>query len=161
VTLYETKRGNAASGDRAMNIPDLRQKADSGDLASQTALGVCYLEGLGAERNYSDAFRLLSQAAERGASRAMVNLARMYLEGLGVPRNMEAALRWYEGAAEAGEFIAQIELGRVHSRGVLVLKNDGLALRWYSAAAAQEGLVDDPECIQEAKSYILRRRVSR
>src|ERR1700678_2101314 len=123
-----------------MDITELRQKAKSGSLVAQSMLGVCYLEGIDVEVNYSEAFRLLSEAAVRGASRAVVNLARMYASGLGIPKSPEEAIRLYEIAAKQGEFGAQIALGRIysHEEG----KSES-ALTWYKAAAAQENQVGD------------------
>jgi len=139
-----------------MNIPDLRQKAESGSVVAQSVLGACYLEGIDVEVDHREAFRLLSAAAGQGASRAVVNLARMHALGLGIPKNLSEAVRLYETAAEAGEFLAQIELGRIYSRGVGVSANPGAARRWYSAAAAQEASVGECEELQEAKAYVAR-----
>jgi TPR repeat protein len=93
-----------------MDIPDLRRKADSGNVAAQAILGSCYLDGIDVEINYGEAFRLLSAAAGQGASRAVANLARMYAEGLGIPKNLPEAIRLYEAAAKAGEFFAQFDV---------------------------------------------------
>ena len=71
-----------------MDISKLRQKAESGSVVAQTVLGTCYLEGIDVPMDYSEAFRLLSGAAEQGAPRASCNLARMYKDGLGVSQNM-------------------------------------------------------------------------
>ena len=134
-----------------MDIAELRQKAESGNLVAQSILGACYLEGIDVEVNYAEAFRLLSEAAGRGASRAVVNLARMYADGLGVPKNLEKATRLYEVAAKQGEFLAQVALGRIYSSGN---SNSESALRWYKAAAAQGDHVEDCADLREAKAYI-------
>jgi TPR repeat protein len=55
-------------------------------LAAQAVLGLCYLDGIGVGRDYDEAFRFLSAAAQRGAPRAHIGLARMYADGMGVPR---------------------------------------------------------------------------
>jgi TPR repeat protein len=137
-----------------MNIADLRKKAESGNIAAQTILGVCYLDGTDVEVDYKEAFRLLSAAAEQGAPRALVNLARMHADGLGVPKNVPEAIPLYEGAASAGEFLAQVALGRLYSRGDEIPANPVAALRWYSAAVAQQHRVGDCEELQEAKGYV-------
>ena len=51
-----------------MNIAGLRQKAESGSVVAQAALGICYLYGRGVDVDYEEAFRLLSAATEKGAS---------------------------------------------------------------------------------------------
>jgi uncharacterized protein len=114
-----------------MNIRELREKAESGGCIAQTVLGICYLDGIGTEVDYREAFRLLSDAATQGAPRAIANLARMHADGLGIPQNNREAIRLYEVAADAGEFLAQIELGRIYSRGTCVPPNSATARRWY------------------------------
>ena len=138
-----------------MSISDLRQKADSGDLVAQTALGICCLEGVDTAVDYTEALRWLSAAADHRIPRAMANLGRMYAEGLGVPKNIVEAIRLFEGAAQAGEFLAQMELGRIYSRGLGVARDPDAALRWYSAAVAQQANVTDcEELIKEAEAYM-------
>jgi TPR repeat protein len=137
-----------------MNIPDLRQKAESGSAVAQTVLGTCYLEGIDVEVDHKEAFRLLSAAADQGVPRAMMNLARMCAGGLGTAKNLPEAIRLYEGAAEAGEFLAQVELARIHARGVGVPANPEVARKWYTAAAAQEASVGDCEERREATAYV-------
>lgn len=137
-----------------MDIRDLQRKAASGNVAAQSILGICYLDGTEVEVNYQEAFRLLSAAAQEGAPRALANLARMYAEGLGIPRNLPEAIRLFEGAANAGEFFAQIELARIYAQGRDVPVDPRSAFRWYSAAATQAEKVGDCEELREATAYI-------
>lgn len=137
-----------------MNIPDLHRKAEDGSVVAQTVLGICYLDGIGVEVNYEEAFRLLSAAAHRRAPRAMANLARMYAQGLGVSQNLSEAIRLYRAAAEAGEFGAQIQLARMYSQGIGVSPNPRAARDWYSRAVAQEESISECDELQEAKNYL-------
>ena len=139
-----------------MDIPDLRQKAESGSSVARCLLGICYLDGIDVEVNYQEALRLLSAAADQGASRAVVNLARMYANGLGVPKNPHEAIRLYETVGQA-EFLAAVELGRIYSRGLGVPTDFKKALRWYLAAIAQENSVSDSEELREAKAHVANR----
>jgi TPR repeat protein len=139
----------------AMNIDKLRDEAANGQVASQTILGICYLDGYEVEVNYQEAFRLLSAASARGVPRAMGNLARIYCEGLGVAKDLSEAVRLYERAAKAGEFDAQIALGRIYSGGVdAALANPDEALAWYSRALAQANSVAECRELQEARAYV-------
>jgi uncharacterized protein len=139
-----------------VNIPDLRQKAESGSVVAQSVLGICYLDGVDVAIDYSEAFRFLSAASDQGAPRAMANLARMHAEGLWTAKNLAEAIRLYEAAGNAGDFFAQIELGRIYSRGAGVPPDLEVALKWYSAAAVQESTVGTCEELQEAKAYVAR-----
>lgn len=151
-----------------MNINDLKQKAESGSVVAQAALGICYLYGRDVKVDYEEAFRLLSAATEKGASRAVLNLARMYAEGLGVARDLSKAIRFYQAVAEV-EVRAQLELGRIYSRGIWVPPDPEAAQRYYSAVAAQQEAVDDLATaaflgaitfseLKEAKDYLAKRR---
>ena len=127
---------------QSTDIPDLRKKADSGNPAAQSILGVCYLHGIDVDVNYSEAFRLLSVAK---TSRAVVNLAWMYAEGLGIPKDMAQAIRLYKTVAKV-EFRAQLELGRIYSRGDEVPVDLQEALKWYTVAAAR----DENSCVGDS-----------
>ena len=60
-----------------MNIGKMREKAEGGNIAAQAMLGVCHLEGIGVEVDYTQAVRGLSGPASQGVPRAADNLARM------------------------------------------------------------------------------------
>lgn len=122
---------------------------------AQTVLGICFLDGVDVEVNYTEAFRLLSAAARQGTSRSIVNLARMYAEGLGIERNMAEAIRLYK-AVEKVEFLAQIALGRIYSRGNGVAVDRAEALRYYSRASEWGDRVVDREEMREARDFVLR-----
>lgn len=98
-----------------MDIGALRQKAESGSVAAQCLLGICYLDGVDVDVDYDAASRLLSAATAKGSPQAMAALARMYAGGLGVTKNLPKAVRLYEVAAGAGESDAQIELARLQA----------------------------------------------
>jgi len=151
-----------------MNVADLKQKAESGSVVAQSALGICYLYGRQVEVDYKEAFRLLSAATKGGASRAVVNLARMFAEGLGIPRDVREAIRCYK-AVEKVEIRARLELARIYSQGLGVPADPKAALRYYSAVATQEEALDDSITaafvgtvtfgeIKEAKDYIAKHR---
>lgn len=61
------------------------EAAECEDEEAQNALGLCYEEGLGVEKNYEEAFKWFSLAVKNGAGPcALKNLARCYREGKGV-----------------------------------------------------------------------------
>jgi TPR repeat protein len=136
-----------------VNIRDLQLEAESGNTSAQCILGICYLDGLDVDVDYSKAFRLLSEASSKGASRATVNLARMYAQGLGVSVNFQEAIYLYENVGNV-EFLAAIELGRIYSHGLGVAADQLKAAQWYRAAISQQATVADCDELREAKSYL-------
>jgi TPR repeat protein len=137
-----------------MNIANLHEKAKSGSVVAQTVLGICYLDGIDVEVDYSEALRLLSDAARQGAPRAVASLGRMYAQGLGVSHNIAAAIGLFEQAAQAGEFLAHIELARIYANGLGVPINRDLARKSYSAALDQQARIGECQEMQEARVYL-------
>jgi TPR repeat protein len=95
------------------------QAAEAGDAEAQYISGGMYLKGLGTEKDFKKAFKLLHDAAKNGKSSAESAqiLGQAFLLGSGVPKNYEKALQWYHLAAEKGSKEAQNELGFIYFVG--------------------------------------------
>jgi len=147
------------------------KSAEKGFCCGIYNLGLCYLDGVGTEKNYEKGMELLKKAkgmgcdyakeflnherfspqlkakAESGDVEAQLNLAHCYICGQhGVSIDKKEAVKWYIKAAVQGNAIAQRSLGMSYSNGVGVGKDDKEALKWYAKAAetgdgyAQNGL---------------------
>ena len=97
-----------------------------------------------AEKNYREAVRYFSAAAEQGHPWAQYELGECCREGKGTEPDSAQAEYWYgraaqgwREAAERGEAKAQYELGRCCEYGYGVRKDEKKALYWYSEAAEQ------------------------
>ncbi len=80
------------------NIPYLLKRATHGDANSQYKLGLCYKEGEDIEKNYEEAVKWFTKAADSNHAKALKELGFCYLWGLGVDINVERALSLYEQA---------------------------------------------------------------
>jgi hypothetical protein len=69
-----------------------------------------YLNGVGVEKDLTEAVRWCRKAAEQGFANAQYNFALMYVNGIGVDKDPTEALRWRQAAAAQGHEIAQREL---------------------------------------------------
>ncbi len=127
-----------------MDVVELRKKADSGNVAAQSILGVSYLYGLDTSVSYPEALRFLRAASDGGASRAVVNLGRMYAEGYECDPDIAAAIRLYEAVAKV-EFFAALELGRIYSNGRGVAADKDAAHKWYLLALQWRDRTSDSE----------------
>jgi uncharacterized protein len=78
-----------------------------------------YLKGLGADKDWKKAFKLLYEAAKNGKSSAESEqiLGQAFLLGSAVPKNYQKAMHWYHLAAENGNKEAQNELGFMYFVG--------------------------------------------
>ncbi len=99
-------------------------------------LGQCYLDGLGAEKDYQQAMAWFSEAAKLGNAEAMKNLGYMFVIGAGVEKSYDEALRWLKGAADRGNAKAMYNLGIMHYKGTGVHKDYRTAAYWVKKAAA-------------------------
>lgn len=107
-----------------------------GSADAQNNLGVLYKEGQGVPRDYAQAARWFTKAAERGNPRAQLNLAVLHDRGQGVPRDVAKARQWAEKAAAQGHANAWGFLGVYHLNGLGVPQDAQKAHVCFTVAAA-------------------------
>ena len=73
--------------------------ADKGYPLAECQIGYFYLEGLGIEKDVSQALYWTERAATHGDRDGQYNLAWFYEEGIGTEINMEKARYWYRKSA--------------------------------------------------------------
>ena len=119
------------------HIAMLKRRADSGDFAAMTDLGLNLLEGIQdrrgrslVQRNPAAALVWLRLAADRGDATAAVTVGYAYDVGLGTRADVELAIRWYRRAARAGSSMAASNLATVYRD----LGKPRLAFRWWMRA---------------------------
>jgi localization factor PodJL len=93
-------------------------------------MGVAYAQGSGIGKNYSEAARWFTKAAQLGLVNSEFNLGVLFERGLGVPQNLTNAYRWYAIAAAQGD---QESRGRIEALKTQ-LKPEDLAAAERSAA---------------------------
>jgi len=121
------KRARVVTGD--LKFPQ------DGDAEFSRAL--LYYRGQGVTQDYSEAARLLRQAADKGHAEAQASLGAAYQLGRGVTQDYAQAAAWYKKAAEQGFPFAQNALGTLLSEGNGVPKDDAEAAKWFRRAAEQ------------------------
>ena len=121
----------------AANIDELKKAAEQGYADAQCNLGICYANGNGVEKNFSEAVKWYRKAAEQGYAQAQYNLGNCYAFGKGVEKNLNEAVKWYRKAAEQGNAPAQFNIGVCYANGNGVEKNLSEAVKWYRKAAEQ------------------------
>ena len=117
--------------------PQIIQKAKSGDAEAQNQLGVACLSGIGLPKNYKEAFKWWTKAAEQGNARAQHSLGVIYADGLGVTRDNKKAITWFKKAAVQGYAPAQTNVGSMYFKGQGVVKDVKESAKWYIKAANQ------------------------
>ena len=107
------------------------------DAVEQNSLGLKYL----GEKNYAEAVKWFSKAAEQGNAEGQANLGYMYDKGYGVTQDYRLAMQWFLKAAEQKNAFAQHYLGYMYEHGYSVKQDNQLAVQWYRKAAEQGNAV--------------------
>ena len=101
-----------------------------------TNLAILYSEGsAGVKKNFKEAVRLLTHAANEGHTRAQTRLANHLFYGRGCEKNQSEAFRWYSEAASEGSVAAMSSLGKCYEYGYGCELDISKAIEWYERAA--------------------------
>ena len=101
----------------AVDLSEIKERAEQGDATEQFRLGVMYATGEGAPEDDAEAVKWFRLAAKQGDAEAQFNLGVMYANGEGVPQNDKEAVKWYSLSAKQGETSAQHNLGIMYEMG--------------------------------------------
>lgn len=106
--------------DRQNALEMIETSASRGYHPAQYVMGMAYKEGLGRERNFDKAIKLLGQAAKGGSTKANLQLGAIYYLGRGTQKDTIKALEYYKKAASAGSKKAR----KVVQQLEIVVRND-------------------------------------
>ena len=82
--------------------------AAQGNVEAEAQAGICYAQGLGAEKNPEESLRLLRNAATKGNHYALMELGILSMEGFGpLPKDLEQAEKYLSNAADKGNAAAK------------------------------------------------------
>jgi len=95
----------------------LIEKAILGDSTAQFALGQLYQQGVGVEKNLTQAIKYYNNSAAQHDLRAEYNLGLIYLDGENGTPDYQQAMGWLTDAAFKGSADAQYVLGQIATRG--------------------------------------------
>lgn len=123
--------------------------AETGNAAGQFEVAMCYLKGLGVEKDAAKAVEYLRSAAVQGLREAQSRLGVCYEEGKGVQADPKMAKFWHAKAAEhvflsgtglmlsalRGDAANLFNLGVAYESGRHVPKDLSAAASWFEKAA--------------------------
>ena len=121
-----------------MNINELITRAEVGDPAAQTNLGICYMHGDGVERNEEKALFWYLRAAEQEEPSALTNAGECYMHGIGAEKNIGKAIPLLSKACELDIPEAQSSLGVIYITGDGAVADPEKAVALFSRAAEQK-----------------------
>ena len=102
---------------QGLDLVQVRQMAEQGNMSAQIIMGWCYYYGDGVQKDKVESAKWYLKAAEQGEPSAQSHIGDCYDEGDGVEKNMSEAARWYRKAAEQGDADAQYNLGACYANG--------------------------------------------
>jgi TPR repeat protein len=114
------------------------EAADGTNTAAVTVqdnLGWRYQNGLGFEKDFSEALKWYRKAAEQGNSFGQMHLGWMYEMGLGVEKNYARAVELYRDSAKQGDPWGQMHLGWLYENGAGVEKDYAKAIGLFRESA--------------------------
>src|SRR5229473_6088037 len=74
-------------------VEEVKAKAEAGDADSEYRLGLCYYNGEGVAKDFSEAVKWYRKAAEQGFAKAQGYLGRCYARGEGVTQDFAEAVK--------------------------------------------------------------------
>lgn len=120
-----------------------RQAAVKNDPNGLYNLGMCYMNGIGCERDLKLGVNAFKTAAERGHPEAINNLGGCYRDGLVVERDLEKAAKWFKVSADFENMYGRLNYGLALQNGEGVEQDEKAAFAYFKLAA-EEGA---PEAI--------------
>ena len=113
-----------------------KRAADLGCVEGMIDTGECYREGVGVNKNMTEAVRYFTLAARANDGLGMYLLGRCFMKGgEGLKQDLGCAIKAFESAVKAGHPEASYRLAKCHHAS----KNYGLALKYYTQAIATPG----------------------
>jgi hypothetical protein len=118
-------------------VEELTAKAEAGDADSEYRLGLCYYNGEGVDKDFSEAVKWYRKAAEQNYAKAQNDLGYCYGKGQGVTKDEVEAVKWYRKAAKQNLAAAQCNLAVCYYNGRGMPKDHVTARQWFREAAEQ------------------------
>ena len=109
--------------------------SDKGDIDAETELGIMYLNGIGTEKNATEAIRALTRAAASGSKNAYLELGKIYLDDQTVEKNISLALNYLKKSAELGNSDAYEIMGDLYHDPNYEERDVAYAYELYELAA--------------------------
>ena len=119
----------------------VKEIAEKGNTEAMFLLGDAYYNGLGTEKDFSQAVIWLRKSIAKGNPLAMNELGVMYNYGEGVPKDYTQALSLYRLSAEKGVTNALSNIGSMYKDGEGVERDYSQALEFYNRAAQKGGML--------------------
>lgn len=115
---------------------ELLKRAQEGNGAAQNALGCCFLNGEGINKDLKQAAYWISKSVENNYLKGICTMGYMYENGIGgVEKNPQKAVELYRKSALMGFPVAWCNLAACYEDGIGTNKDNFRAKAWYEKGA--------------------------
>ncbi len=121
-----TALSNISNGYVQYGCDELKKVAAMNDLAAQYYIAICYENGIGFEKDMTQAFRMYRKAAERGLPDAMYHLALFYRDGIVVSKDSNRENEWMQRYNQKGGKFLLPDLISIYNEGLKQPENYAL-----------------------------------
>lgn len=102
---------------------ELKKIAATNVIAAQYYVAVCYAQGIGVEKNQTDAFKMYRKAAERGLPDAMYYIAGFYKSGIVVNQDLTRENEWLQRFNQKGGKFILPDILSIYQEGLNYSEN--------------------------------------
>jgi len=148
--LFSDDKTDEENNASALSFEAIVEYAKDGDLDAIHGLCYRFLQGIGVEKNYPNAYFWCKKGATLGHSGSQTLFAEIHNFGHIPPVDYSTAFDWYQKAAEQGHQHAQYMLFIYYAKGIAVEQSNDLAIKWLIEAAKRghQGAIDALKKIQ-------------
>lgn len=114
------------SGYIQYGFEELKKTAAVNDLAAQYYVALCYENGIGVEKDLTQAFWMYRKAAERGLPDAMYHIASFYRNGVVVSKDISRENEWMRRYNQKGGKLTLPDLIQINNEGLKHSENYAL-----------------------------------
>ena len=112
-----------------------KKAAEMGDDSGMWRLAVCYMFGIGIEKNIDVAFKWFEKSARKNNPNGQYGLGLCFYNGSGVEQNYGEAVKLFKKAATKEQAGSLWRLGHCYEYGLGVAKDLTQAFEWYKKSA--------------------------
>ncbi len=142
-------------GDYVAALKSFGEASRRGNHEAQYRIGLMYRDGVGLNRDSSEAAYWFRKAGSNGHAGGQYEIAVCFMQGRGVLQDSRVAAEWFWRAAENGHPKAAFYLARMYRDGVGMNKDLRKAAK-YMSQAAEAGIPEAASELEEIKGAISR-----
>lgn len=117
------------------DFPLYLKDAERGDEEAMRLCAICYLTGIGVEKDLRKAWEWYGKSAELGNTESQYDIGTLYRDGIGIKQNFRESAYWFRKAASNGHSLAMVNIAQQFAEGKGVLPDLRIAAENYWRAA--------------------------